>query len=118
MSINVVIVDDDAGFRRLATTLLSRSGCTVVAAAPDGASGIEAVRRLAPHGMLLDVNLPDQDGLSVARKLRDADHPVSIVLTSTELVSWSEDELADAGVRAFIAKEALLDADLPSLFSS
>ncbi|MEU2288542.1 response regulator transcription factor [Streptomyces sp. NPDC013178] len=118
MSIDVVIVDDDARFRRLATALLTRSGCTVVAAAPDGASGIEAARRLAPDGMLLDVNLPDRDGLAVARELRGADQPISIVLTSTELIPWSERELADAGVRAFVAKEALPDADLPSLFSS
>ncbi|MFF4727359.1 MULTISPECIES: response regulator [Streptomyces] len=116
MGINVVIVDDDAGFRRLAATLLTARGCTVVAAAPDGAAGIEAVRRLAPSGVLLDVNLPDLDGLSVARELQAVGSGApSVVLTSTELIPWTETELAQAGVRAFVAKDALLDADLARL---
>lgn len=113
-----MIVDDDAGFRRLAATLLAWRGCTVVAAVPDGASAIETARRLTPHGMLLDVHLPDEDGLAVARRLREAGQSISVVLTSTELISWSDQELAEAGVRAFLAKEALLDADLPALFTS
>jgi CheY-like chemotaxis protein len=117
MGTNVVIVDDDAGFRRLAMTLLTARGCTVVAAATDGLSGIETVRRLAPAGVLLDVNLPDCDGLTVARRLRSLGSAASVVLTSTEAMPWSDRELTEAGVRAFLLKEALLDADLPALFS-
>ncbi|MEU1598309.1 response regulator transcription factor [Streptomyces sp. NPDC005708] len=118
MGINVVIVDDDAGFRRLATTLPAWRGCTVVAAVPDGKSGIEAVQCLTPDAVLLDVNLPDRDGLAVAQDLRGHHHPIAVILTSTEIGPWTDQELADAGVRAFIPKEALLDADLSALFSS
>jgi two-component system nitrate/nitrite response regulator NarL len=117
MSIEVVIVDDDAGFRRLATTLLALRGCTIVGTAADGASGIKAAKHLKPHGMLVDVNLPDQDGLSVAREIHDLRLPISVVLTSTECVPWSEGELADAGVDAFVVKESLPDVDLATLFS-
>lgn len=117
MGTSVVIVDDDAGFRRLATTLLTVRGCTVIAAVPDGASGIDAVRRYSPDGVLLDVNLPDGDGLTVARSLRDVAGTRSVVLTSTELVPWSQQELAEAGIRAFLAKEALVDVDLRALLS-
>ncbi|WP_460302009.1 response regulator [Actinocorallia aurea] len=117
MTVNVVIVDDDARFRQLATALLARHGCVAVAAMPDAESGLAAARQLNPHGMLLDVNLPDQDGLAVAQALREAGQGVRVVLTSTEPMPWSQEELAQAGVRAFVPKEKLLSADLFTLFT-
>ncbi|MFF7189840.1 ANTAR domain-containing response regulator [Streptomyces sp. NPDC008222] len=118
MSVKIVIVDDDPGFRRMAAILLTARGLNVVAESEDGASGLAAVRRLAPDGVLLDLNLPDQDGVSVARTLLLGSHQPTVVLTSTDQPTWSSEELSDAGVLDFIAKDRLFDTDLLTLFSS
>ncbi|MDG4782462.1 response regulator [Micromonospora sp. WMMD961] len=118
MAVTVVVVDDDAGFRRVVTMLLTTRGLSVVAQAVDGASGIEAVRRHAPDAVLLDLNLPDQDGLTVARALRLTDRPPTVVLTSTDPSPWPAEELTEAAIRSFVAKDRLFDADFDALFSS
>lgn len=117
MSVNVVVVDDDPGFRRIARALLATRGVRVVAESADGASAIAAVRQHRPDGVLLDLHLPGEDGLSVARALvRDA-QPLRIVMTSTDPSPWSDAELASAGISCFVVKDHLYDADLNSLFS-
>ena len=55
----VLIVDDDAPFRRAARELLTLEGYEVVGEAEDGESGVAAAARLGPAIVLLDVQLPD-----------------------------------------------------------
>jgi two-component system nitrate/nitrite response regulator NarL len=117
MPVNVVIVDDDPGFRRIARALLAARGLRVVAESPDGASAIAAIREHRPDGVLLDLHLPDADGLSVARALTREEHPLRIVMTSTDHGAWSAEELAHAGILRFVAKDQLFDTDLEALFS-
>ncbi|MGV9937767.1 response regulator [Streptomyces olivaceoviridis] len=116
MSVNIVVVDDDPGFRRIAKTLLTARGMHVVAESGDGASALAAVREHRPDGLLLDLHLPDHDGVAVARMLRAEEQRPRIVLTSTEQSFWSADELQQAGIESFIAKDRLFDADLRSIF--
>ncbi|MEV1173492.1 response regulator transcription factor [Nonomuraea sp. NPDC049784] len=113
----MVVVDDDPGFRRIARALLTARGLRVVAESSDGASAVAAVQEHRPDGVLLDLHLPDQDGLSVARALTRERHPLRIVLTSTDSWTWSEEDLAGAGIVRFVAKDRLFDADLKALFS-
>jgi CheY-like chemotaxis protein len=114
----VLIVDDDAGFRRVATCLLRVRGFRVVADAADGAAAIAAVWLYRPDCVLLDVNLPDRDGLSVAQALTGRPGTPSIVLTSTDPAGCPDSMLADCGARAFVVKDGLAVADLRRLFSS
>ncbi|MFE9359859.1 response regulator transcription factor [Streptomyces olivaceoviridis] len=116
MSVNIVVVDDDPGFRRIARLLLAARGLHVVAESEDGASALAAVREHRPDGLLLDLHLPDHDGVAVARMVRDEDTPPRIVLTSTEQSFWSAEELEEAGIESFIAKDRLFDADLKGIF--
>ncbi|GHB11227.1 hypothetical protein GCM10010330_76500 [Streptomyces tendae] len=117
MCINIVVVDDDPGFRRIATVLLTARGLRVVAESGDGASALAAVRAHRPHGLLLDLHLPDLDGLAVARLLKKEEHPPRTVLTSTEQSYWSQEELEQAGIESFIAKDRLSEADLRHIFA-
>ncbi|WLW57294.1 response regulator transcription factor [Streptomyces sp. YU58] len=117
MCINIVVVDDDPGFRRIAVTLLTARGLCVVAESGDGASALAAVRAHRPDGLLLDLHLPDADGLTVARRLCEEGDPPRIVLTSTDQSFWSREELQRAGIESFVAKDKLFDADLKALFT-
>ncbi|MER7502414.1 response regulator transcription factor [Nonomuraea pusilla] len=118
MSVNIVVVDDDPGFRRVARALLTARGLRVVAESPDGASAIAAVREHHPDGVLLDLHLPGEDGLSVARAITGQGHPLRIVMTSTDRWLWSEEELAGTGIVRFVPKDRLFDTDLKALFSA
>jgi two-component system nitrate/nitrite response regulator NarL len=111
----VVIVDDDAGFRRMARRLLTVRGFRVVAEAGDAEAAIAAVRVHAPDCVLLDVYLPGCDGLALAQALREEPGAPRIVLASTDRV-W-EAEARARGV-AFVAKDRLFESDLRELFSS
>src|SRR4051794_4972580 len=69
MTGSVLIVDDDPGFRRLAFRLLTNAGLTVVAEAADAREAVVAANAAKPDGILVDVGLPDRDGLELAHEL-------------------------------------------------
>ena len=63
----VLIVDDHAAFRASAWALLQAEGFDVIGEATDGAEAVAAVVALRPQIVLLDIQLPDLDGLAVGR---------------------------------------------------
>jgi CheY-like chemotaxis protein len=69
MAGSVLVVDDDPEFRQLAGRLLAASGLTVVGEADSVAAALAAAARLEPSAILLDVELPDGDGVTLAREL-------------------------------------------------
>jgi DNA-binding NarL/FixJ family response regulator len=109
--VTVIIVDDDAGFRRAARDLLEGCGLTVVAEAVDVAGARVACAEHRPVGVLLDVNLPDASGHALARELRAAHPPLRILLTSTDPTIGGE-----AGVAEFVPKIDLASFDLAAYF--
>jgi two-component system KDP operon response regulator KdpE len=98
----VLIVEDEAPMRKVLRILLSSSGLETAMAT----SGAEAVRRAAvraPHLVLLDLGLPDEDGIEVVRRLRD--WMVAPIL----VVSARDDEkdkitVLDAGANDYLTK--------------
>ena len=119
MARRILIVDDSAGFRAQARTLLTAAGFDVVAEAEDGLSGVRATRELTPEVVLLDVQLPDVSGFDVARMLHDAPDPPAIILISSREASDYGRGIDRSGASGFISKadlsartlEALLDGD-------
>jgi two-component system chemotaxis response regulator CheY len=66
----VLIVDDEYYTRKVIRTLLLAMGCTKIHEASDGASGLEAIRSLAPDVVLLDWEMPGIDGAEFVRRVR------------------------------------------------
>ncbi|GHJ38618.1 transcriptional regulatory protein [Streptomyces sp. TS71-3] len=70
----MLVVDDDFVVAKLHSRCVSAAGgCTVVGVAHSGAQALRAVERLRPDLLLLDVYLPDMDGIQVLRELRSAE---------------------------------------------
>jgi CheY-like chemotaxis protein len=111
----VLVVDDDADFRELAERLLTASGLTVVGAAGSVAAARAAALKLKPSAFLIDVELPDGDGLDLARELAALPWRPSIVLTSINGDITTSGEARLAGARAFVAKTDLPGAPLAQL---
>jgi DNA-binding NarL/FixJ family response regulator len=111
----VLIVDDYAGFRRSARALLEDEGFEVVGEACDGPTALAEVERLSPAVVLLDVQLPGEDGFAVADRLARSPNPPAVVLVSTRGASAYGPYLAANSARGFIAKADLSGERLAAL---
>jgi CheY-like chemotaxis protein len=103
----VLIVDDNADFRRAATALLEAEGFHVVGDASDGPEADRAVALLRPDIVLLDIQLPGLDGLSVAEQLVARPEPPAVVLISSREADAYGPRLRRSSARGFIWKSAL-----------
>jgi two-component system alkaline phosphatase synthesis response regulator PhoP len=75
----ILLVDDEPSIIQLSRMYLEREGLRVEAAG-DGEAALDAVDRLNPDLIVLDLMLPKLDGLDVCRRLRAADNPVAIIM--------------------------------------
>jgi two-component system nitrate/nitrite response regulator NarL len=112
----VLVVDDHAGFRELARTLLEEGGYAVVGEVGDGLSALTATRRLRPDAVLLDVHLPDMDGFAVAAALALEHPPPRVVLTSMDEDEEIGSLLRRSGALGFVAKATLATAPIGALW--
>ena len=80
--LTLVTVDDHADLRRLYRLAFEKSPFLVVGEASDGRRGVEAVRRLQPQMVLLDLSMPDMDGLEALVEMRKAAPQARIVVLS------------------------------------
>jgi DNA-binding response OmpR family regulator len=112
MPVRVLIVDDDAAFRTMAAALLTARGYRVIGEADGLADSRVAVAKLAPDAILLDVNLPDGDGLDLAAELCAAGEPPRVLLTSAEVPGPPPSAVDRCGAAGFIAKTRLASTDL------
>ena len=103
MGAAVLVVDDDAAIRRMLERTLAAEGYDV-AGVSGGAAALVAVERSAPDLLVLDVRLPDLDGLAVCRRLRGKGLALPVLmLTARDAVS---DRVAglDSGADDYLVK--------------
>lgn len=102
----VLIVDDNEFNRRTLATVIRRAGITAVEFAVDGVDGLRKVDRFRPDLVLLDVEMPNMDGLEMCRRLRaSATHAELPVLFQTVLDRDEEQvRCFEAGGSDFISK--------------
>jgi DNA-binding NarL/FixJ family response regulator len=93
MPVRCLIVDDNHDFLGAAREVLERDGVSVVGVASTGAQAYNACRELRPDVVLIDIDLGDESGFHVARKLADQAGPQQprMILIS----AYSEDDFAD-----------------------
>jgi two-component system nitrate/nitrite response regulator NarL len=103
--LRVLIVDDHTLFRSGLTELLERRGIGVCAAVGDGEEGIALAGSLAPDIVLLDLRMPEIDGLTVLERLAAEVPGLAVVMLTT---SSAERDLVDslrAGARGYLLKD-------------
>lgn len=112
---SLLIVDDHSGFRGLAHSLLDGQGFDVTGEAADGESALEAIARLRPDVVLLDIQLPGMDGFEVATSLARMARRPRVVLTSSRDAADYGERLRCAAVLGFIPKQQLSAAALAAI---
>jgi DNA-binding NarL/FixJ family response regulator len=117
MSLTVLVVDDDDGFRRLVSRMLKSWGLTVLGEAGTSAEGLERTAQLRPDVVLVDVGLPDGDGFALTQQLVGLPWQPKVVVISSDADRANAAAAHDAGAAGFVAKEALPGAAARTLIS-
>jgi DNA-binding NarL/FixJ family response regulator len=114
MTIRVVIADDQAMVRSGFAALLSaQSDIEIVGEAPDGRRAVEVSRSTHPDVVLMDIRMPEMDGLESARQLLDpppgvVHRPKVLMLTTFDLDDYVYEAL-QAGASGFLLKDAPIE---------
>jgi DNA-binding NarL/FixJ family response regulator len=106
----VLLVDDHDAFRLAARAELEDGGFEVVAELSAAACVVAAATRLRPDLVLLDIRLPDGDGIELAGQLALVLPDTQVVLISTVPADDAEEQLAAAGSGARFMSKALLSS--------
>jgi DNA-binding NarL/FixJ family response regulator len=112
----VLIVDDDPGFGRAAAEMLAARGYRVVGQATTADEAVQECGRLRPDAVLLDVRLPDGDGVTLAETLRAARDQLNILLTSTDSGAVAPERLRQSAANGFVPKAQLARTNLDTFF--
>jgi DNA-binding response OmpR family regulator len=103
----VLVVDDDADFRTFVCSYVRRlSPDAFLYTAQDGAEALDVARRVQPHLAVLDLNMPEMNGLELLQRRRaERLHPhIPIVLVTTEGTDEDEMRGREAGAWDYLKK--------------
>jgi len=101
----VVLVDDSQEFRSLLSSILhAKPEFRVVAQASNGHEAVQKIEALAPDLVLLDLGLPELNGLEVARIMRDKSASRKILIVSQESSPEVVDEALRLGACGYVLK--------------
>jgi DNA-binding NarL/FixJ family response regulator len=113
----VLIVDDDPAFRGLARRIAAGLGLDVAGEAGTVADAVAAAAELRPEAVLVDVGLPDGDGIALAAQLVALPWRPRVVLTSSDPDAVSAATALAAGATGFLPKSELTDGSLRQLLT-
>jgi two-component system chemotaxis response regulator CheY len=116
-SLEILVIEDNAYMRKVVRNLLTSIGVKTVHEAVDGATGLEAIRMLAPNLVILDWEMPLLNGAELVRIVRSPGvfsmPDVPIIMLTAHVQRWRVVEAANLGVNEFLRKpvsgKALLD---------
>lgn len=101
----VLLIDDHTLFRLGLKGLLEHSDIEVIGAASTGLEGLELAAKLTPDVILLDMRMPDMDGLQVLKQLRDQGTSVPIVILTTSNEDRDLLESLRSGAQGYLLKD-------------
>jgi two-component system chemotaxis response regulator CheY len=111
----VLIIDDSAFLCGILADILEKHGLAVIGTADNGEAGLSMFAQLKPDVVILDIGLPDIDGIQVARKIIELDCNAKIVMCTARDQLQTILQSLRAGASHFIAKPFLPEALLESL---
>jgi CheY-like chemotaxis protein len=104
MDLRVLIVDDSETTRRLLRAIAGSRQWTVCGEAEDGHTGIEQFEKLHPDLVLIDLALPDINGLEVAKRISSLNNKIPLVLFTVLDVEGLQEAARIAGICQVVSK--------------
>jgi len=104
MKKGILIVDDAAFMRMVIKNILTKAGYEVAGEACDGKQAVSMYQELKPALVLLDITMPEMDGIEALKKIIDADSSAKVVMCSALGQSSMLIEALQAGAKDYIVK--------------
>ena len=116
MPLRVLLADDHPDMMAALEQLIAPP-CEIVGRIGDGADVLNAVERLRPDVLLVDINMPGLDGIEICRRTVAAFPAVDVIVLTAEMDDALAEASRDAGAAAFIAKLSAAE-ELPAAIAS
>ena len=108
MATTILLVDDHPLFRKgLRLLLEERADFRIVGEAQDGREAIDLVRKLSPDVVIIDITMPDLDGIDAARQILSEVSSVKIIALSMHSGKHFVEDMLRAGASGYILKESV-----------
>lgn len=115
MAKNILICDDAAFMRMMIKDILTKSGYTVAGEAENGAKAVEKYTELKPDLVLMDITMPEMDGIQALKKIRELDPKASVIMCSAMGQQAMVIESIQSGAKDFIVKPFQADRVLEAV---
>ena len=110
MTLRVLVVDDHPAFRRALTSALNMiKGIEVAGEAAGGEEATERARQDDPDLILMDLSMPDVDGIEAMKKIHREKPDLPVVILTAHADPGVEKEAREAGASGFLAKGTALE---------
>ncbi len=104
MAKNILIVDDAAFMRMMIKDILTKNGYNVVGEAENGAKAFEKYNELKPDLVLMDITMPEVDGIAALKMIKGADPNAMVIMCSAMGQQAMVIEAIQGGAKDFIVK--------------
>jgi len=104
MAKGILIVDDASFMRMMIKDILTKNGFEVVGEAENGAKAVEKFKELDPELVIMDITMPEMDGIQAVKEIKSIDPNVKIVMCSAMGQQAMVIEAIQAGAKDFIVK--------------
>ena len=105
----VLVVDDEAHIRKYVSLVMRALGATSIIEADNGVTGVELYQSENPDLVLLDVNMPVQEGIETLRQIRAFDPDAVVIMLTSLATRQMIDDAAQLGATYYLRKDTPRD---------
>ena len=115
MAKNILICDDAAFVRMMIKDILTKNGYNVAGEAENGAKAVEKYNELKPDLVLMDITMPEMDGIQALKKIKESSPEAVVIMCSAMGQQAMVIESIQAGAKDFIVKPFQADRVLEAV---
>ena len=104
MAKNILVCDDAAFMRMMIKDILTKNGYNIAGEAENGAKAVEKYAELKPDLVLMDITMPEMDGIEALKKIKASDANASVIMCSAMGQQAMVIESIQSGAKDFIVK--------------